>query len=717
MKNKFLCFGILAAGAMLLLSSCDKKEEGLNIDNKTRNEFMATIQQCEAEDNIETKTYTDDGRRVLWRVSDVVSILQGRDLNEIFKVKEILKEGTSVVLEKAGNEVASPTTFDANIAYYPYFANMKYVGDNTNHAISVKIPSTQTYKENSFGLGALPMVAVTKSKLDYDFEFKNLFGFLKLKLNTKDIMYDIVDKIIIRGNNNEKICGEAIVKCSSNGEPTIEFGDKAGTDIVLNCSNKRICTPATDFWIALPPITFTKGITVEIVTLGNATTKRQSSAPLTINRSKIKPMEVITFTELSYVPIPDKNFKNYLLNKCDKNKDGYISFSEVDDWNKYYNEKSFSLPNFITSLDGIEYFTALTRLYCSYNLLTSLDLSKNTALTRLECRNNQLTSLDVGKNTAFTWLDCNVNKLTSLDLSGCTALTRLECNENQLTTLDVINNTALTNLYCDNNQLTTLDVSNNTALTKLDCGYNQLATLDVSNNTALTNLYCNNNQLTSLDLSNNTALTHLECRNNQLTYLDVSNNTALIWLKCYNNQITSIDLSNNTALTYLECYNNQLTSLDLSNCTALTWLDCNNNQLTYLDVINNTALTWLDCNENQLTSLDISNNTALTHLYCRNNQLTYLDVINNTALTHLECYNNQLTSLDLSKNTALTELNCFNNKLTSLDLSKNTALTYLNCNMPSLKTLYLKKGCSINGITYNRSRTYINDSTEIVFVD
>ncbi|MDO4368838.1 MAG: fimbrillin family protein [Bacteroidales bacterium] len=394
MRKTFLTLGILAAGAMLLLSSCDKKEDGLNIDNKTRNEFMATIQQCEAEDNIETKTYTDDGRRVLWRISDIVSILQGRDLNEIFKVKEIFTEGTTAVLEKVGDEVASPTTFNANIAYYPYYANMKYVGDNTNHAITVNIPSTQTYKENSFGVGALPMVAVTKSKSDYDFEFKNLFGFLKLKLMTKDISYDIVNKIIIRGNNNEKICGEAIVKCSSNGDPTIEFSDNAGTEIVLNCSNKRICTNTTEFWIALPPITFTKGIAVEIVTLGNYPTKRQSSAQLTINRSKIKPMEVLTFTELSRVPIPDINFRKYLLNKCDKNNDGYISFSEVDNWNKgEYQQKGFYVENKnIGFLDGIEYFTALTSLECGENQLTSLDLSNNIDLQKLECWNNKLTS-------------------------------------------------------------------------------------------------------------------------------------------------------------------------------------------------------------------------------------------------------------------------------------------------------------------------------------
>ena len=528
MKNKFLCFGILAAGAMLLLSSCDKKEEGLNIDNKPRNEFMATIQQCEADDNIETKTYTDDGRRVLWRLSDMVSILQGRDLNEVFKVKEIFTEGTSAALEKVGDEVASPTTFNANIAYYPYYANMKYVGDNTNHAISVKIPSTQTYKENSFGVGALPMVAVTKSKSDYDFEFKNLFGFLKLKLMTKDISYDIVDKIIIRGNNNEKICGAATVNCSSNGDPTIEFSDNAGTEIVINCDDKRICTTATDFWIALPPITFTKGITVEIVTLGNYPTKRQSSAPLTINRSKIKPMEVLTFTELSYVPIPDKTLRRFLIDRCDKNKDGYISFSEVDDWNNQFAiYRDFIYPDDnIRSFDGIEFFS-INKLWCYGNNLTSIDVSKNTALTRLSCDNNQLTSIDVSKNTALTELNCGNNQLTSIDVSKNTALTWLSCGNNQLTSIDVSKNTALTELYCDNNQLTSIDLSNNTALTRLNCKGNQLIFLDLSNNTALSQLYCNMPSLKILYLKKGIQIYGITT---DRSYQHINDNTEIVFV-------------------------------------------------------------------------------------------------------------------------------------------------------------------------------------------
>ena len=214
---------------------------------------------------------------------------------------------------------------------------------------------------------------------------------------------------------------------------------------------------------------------------------------------------------------------------------------------------SYENPGTLTSLRGIEYFESLTYLYCYYNQLTSLDVSRNTALTKLDCNNNSLTTLDVSNCTALTKLDCYGNQLTSLDVSRNTALTELYCDRNQLPSLDVSRNTELTDLWCYSNQLTSLDVSRNTALKTLLCYYNQLTSLDVSQNTALTLLYCFNNSLTTLDVSRNTELTDLYCYYNQLTSLDVSRNTALKTLQCYYNQLTSLDVSRNTALTELRC--------------------------------------------------------------------------------------------------------------------------------------------------------------------
>lgn len=63
----------------------------------------------------------------------------------------------------------------------------------------------------------------------------------------------------------------------------------------------------------------------------------------------------------------------------------------------------------ISNLTGIANFTSLKQLYCSFNNLTNLDVSKNKDLEKLICGANKLTSLDVSKNSALIELNCTKN--------------------------------------------------------------------------------------------------------------------------------------------------------------------------------------------------------------------------------------------------------------------------------------------------------------------
>jgi hypothetical protein len=210
-----------------------------------------------------------------------------------------------------------------------------------------------------------------------------------------------------------------------------------------------------------------------------------------------------------------------------------------------------------------------------------------------------------------------------------TALTYLDCSYNQITSLDVSSNIALTYLDCWDNDLTFLDVSNNTFLDTLDCGKNQLTSLDVSQNTNLIFLRCFINQITSLDVSQNTLLNVLRCSANQLTALDVSQNTALIWLACDQNGLTVLNLNQNIALDQLLCYANQLTTLDLSQNTALTYLRCYDNQLTSLDVRNGNNINVIDfntINNPSLTCINVDDSTwSFNNWTVANGVLCYLD--------------------------------------------------------------------------------------------
>ena len=346
----------------------------------------------------------------------------------------------------------------------------------------------------------------------------------------------------------------------------------------------------------------------------------------------------ITIDETTF---PNETFRNWIL-KQSYGKDGVLTEQEIA------GVKEIDVAYMdIKSLKGIEFFTALERLFCFNNQLTELDISQNTALIDLIIDQNKLTMLDVTKNTA---------------------LDRLSCDNNLLTELDVSKNTLLITLSCYNNQLTALDVSQNTILKELRCYYNQITALDVTKNAALENLYCYDNKLTTLDVTNNSALTHLSCGENQLTELDLTQNSLLYWLTCPKNQLIALDVSQNTKL-YRLCVNeNQLASIDVSKCPELYYLECYKNQLTALDVTKQVAMNYLECRENLITELDLSHCVALEWISVGNNRLTTLNVSNNPALKDLYCHGNQLTALDLSQNPKLEMLGIHQNQIGSASM-------------------------------------------------
>ena len=133
--------------------------------------------------------------------------------------------------------------------------------------------------------------------------------------------------------------------------------------------------------------------------------------------------EGIVINETSF---PDPNFRNWVLSQG-YGSDGVLTDEEIAG----IVSMSISTGD-VRSLQGIEFFTSLVTLICSNNMLTTLDVSKNTQLESLYCSLNQLTSLNVANNSVLQRLICDHNQLSSLDLSGCTALQSLICYQNQI---------------------------------------------------------------------------------------------------------------------------------------------------------------------------------------------------------------------------------------------------------------------------------------------
>lgn len=315
--------------------------------------------------------------------------------------------------------------------------------------------------------------------------------------------------------------------------------------------------------------------------------------------------------------VPDDNFENYLethdangnvvaIGNVASMGNGIANDNKVTT-SKISNVETLDIGNLgISDLTGITGFTALKKLNCNDNTITSLNLSGNIALEELNCYKSGLQSIDVTQNINLKIIQCFRNELTTIDFTNNTALTRIDIFQNKLTSLDISQNTALTSIGCGRNPLTSLNLSNNTELQRLSCYGNQLTSLDFTNNTKLTTVICYDNNLTSLDVTNLPLLKDLDCVNNKLTSLDLSKNPELLELQVYENNLTSLDISNNLKLVELYAESNSITSLDVSKNIALVDLSIAYNQLTYLNIRNgnNTNLDNRD--------FDISNNPALT---------------------------------------------------------------------------------------------------------
>ena len=447
--------------------------------------------------------------------------------------------------------------------------------------------------------------------------------------------------------------------------------------------------------------------------------------------------------------VPDDNFRAYLIDELladviynNITFGHYIFKSDAEKIERIdVHEKN------IGSLKGVEIFTGLKELDCSYNHLATLDLSLNTALEILSCNGQEVygesTYLDgvyevdlsavVGSENL-----ANVTLMTTASYDEATGILSYSFEpqvvnyryavgfgELQMDVAVVISTAddadkiyineinfpdANFRSYLTEELLTPFLHSNEKGpfIYKVDAGL--VAEIYVPNKnisdltgihhfTELTKLVCVGNQLTALDVSANTKLADLRCFFNQLTELDVSKQSGLLHLDCSYNRLSALDVSKNIGLQWLAVLDNALTELDVSKNTALEYLHCGANGLTALDVSNNVALEYLFCFSNGLGELDVSSNTALKELDCGTTGLTSLDVSSNTALTRLLCDGNALTELDVSANLLLQELDCDSNQLSELNLSNNTALEYLDCHFNGLAVLDLSYNAKLLSVS------------------
>ena len=334
-------------------------------------------------------------------------------------------------------------------------------------------------------------------------------------------------------------------------------------------------------------------------------------------------------------------------------------------------------------------------------------------VTKLHCSNNQLTSLNLFYSSILEELECAGNLLTELDLSGCESLKKLSYTNGQLNSLNLFDCVSLTELDCSKNELTSLDLSDCTALTSLDCRSNRLGSLDLSDCTSLTSLACSRNKLESLDLSACTRLESLACYRNKIRgkavaqlveslpdrygkepgkfYFVYYSNDEYEENFCYRPAVGRANDKNwrpqkghnNGSEDSWEDYFGVMdegvvmmrTAQEVGSQITLT-LEANGD--VAIDGVKGVPVTDGKPHQYTLISQDVTIRGYVTKLHCSGNKLTSLDLSTTVPLVELDCSNNQLTALDVSQNAAVTSLSCYRNQI------KGDAMAQLLKGLPQL---------------------------------
>lgn len=321
-------------------------------------------------DEGETRTFVEDSKYLRWHESDLITAFFGNTLNRQYKFKGKTGDNSGTFSLVPSGELGTGNDLSSIYAVYPYDEKTTITD---NGVISLTLPATQTYAENSFGKGANTMVAVTESVEDTFLSFKNACGYLKLKLYGDNVT---IASIEVTGNNEEKIAGSATATMEFGGVPTITLNDEATTSVTLDCGEGvaigATADTATEFWFVLPETTFEGGITITATNTDGAVFSKSTTNTVAITRNDIQPMVALkaefatakpanneiwyTSSDASVVtPNNTEAFGANIVSNTYKNDRGVLTFdSDVD---RIHNEAFSGCKTLSTIIlpDGVEF--------------------------------------------------------------------------------------------------------------------------------------------------------------------------------------------------------------------------------------------------------------------------------------------------------------------------------------------------------------------------
>lgn len=238
-----------------------------------------------------TRVQVEDGNALEWTSDDRITVFNMNSGNSEFRLTGTTESGRGqfeVISVMEGTDV-----LERSYAVYPY--DEAHSIDPATGTLTVNLPEVQHYLENSFGLGANVMVAVTEDADDDVLNFRNVCGYLKLKLYAEEEV--TVAKVTLRGKAGEKIAGKANVTASFGDIPTVEMTEVATQTITLVCdegvSLSKDPENPTVFWFVVPETTFSEGLSITVTDPEGRVFDKNTSNEIKVERNTPQPMAAL----------------------------------------------------------------------------------------------------------------------------------------------------------------------------------------------------------------------------------------------------------------------------------------------------------------------------------------------------------------------------------------------------------------------------------------
>lgn len=283
--------------------SCSQEERVAPAPKGHYPTFVATL-----ESQSDSRAYVAEDYKIYWSKNDEIAIIDGTEPKYYrFQGEEGATSG--VFAYDYGSTAASE--LNQTLALYP----SHLYSDRFDLALSdlqqgqmpvhISVDYFTDSSDNSIAGGkGIPMAAVASASDGNKLHFKNLCGFILLKLTGNGEKIDFVEIMDNEPSSDRALSGDFTLKIAAGQDPVLVPVSNGGEPYIeAECGDVVLSNEVTEVLVPIPPTTFPKGFTVIVYgsydnpdVCDGGIFRRTTSKSITIERNVITPMAPIEVT-------------------------------------------------------------------------------------------------------------------------------------------------------------------------------------------------------------------------------------------------------------------------------------------------------------------------------------------------------------------------------------------------------------------------------------